>query len=157
MLHIKRHISIGPIKSIKCGMYMSPCSVNVSYVFDIHNIDSMVFTINRGMCVLKIINFGQSVLKIPAKNYVGLSNFGPPCRIHWHIGIITSSGRSNLPGAPSFKCLHKFMQFMKTTIEVWMLKCSELITSFLSEWVSSLLTAHQHIIGLAYSVPWKGG
>jgi len=29
--------------------------------------------------VPKIINFGQSILKIPAKNDVGLINLGQPC------------------------------------------------------------------------------
>jgi len=59
-------------------MYVAPSSVNACYAFDIDTISNMVFAINRCIRVPKI-NFGQSVLKIPAKNYVGLINFGPSC------------------------------------------------------------------------------
>ncbi len=61
-------------------MYVAPSSVNACYAFDIDKIGSMAFAISRCMRVPKIVNFGQSVLKIPAKNYVGLINFGPPGR-----------------------------------------------------------------------------
>ena len=41
--------------------------------------------------------------------------------------------------------------------EVWtqlMCNCEVLAASWVSEWVSSFLTAHQHIVG--YSVPYNG-
>ena len=53
--------------------------MNVCDVFDIVKIGTVVFTINRFINVPKISNFSWSILKIPAKNYVGLINFGRPC------------------------------------------------------------------------------
>ena len=44
------------------------------YAFNIDKIASVVFVIKRCICVSEIINFSQSVLKIPAKNYAGRIN-----------------------------------------------------------------------------------
>ena len=46
-----------PIKSIQRDMCVAPSSVNVCHAFDTDKIGSVVFAINRCMCVPKIINF----------------------------------------------------------------------------------------------------
>jgi len=79
VLHFKRHIGIEPIESMKCDMYVSLSSVSPCYAFDIDKIGRVVFAINRCISMPKIISFGQSILKIIAKSYVGLFIFGPPC------------------------------------------------------------------------------
>jgi len=77
-------MGVRPIKSIKCDMYLAPSIVNVCYAFDIDKTGSMVFAINRciSLCLPKIIKFGQSVLKIPAKNYVCLIILAHPVQVH---------------------------------------------------------------------------
>jgi len=79
MLHFKRHLGIESIKSMKCDMYVSLSTVSLCYAFDIDKIGRVLFAINRCISMRKIISFSQSILKIIAKNYVGLFIFGPQC------------------------------------------------------------------------------
>jgi len=55
--------------------------------------------INQCICVPKIINFGHSVLKIPARNYAGFINFGPACWFNYS----PMSAMSHTHWSPTFK------------------------------------------------------